>query len=66
MNIDEILVQLTLRNNSWRDAIWANAEIDGVEPNWIEVEQVNSYENCLRDIAKALGRSDYESVEFQA
>jgi hypothetical protein len=56
MNIDEILLELTARNDSWRDAIYEMAEINNTIPDFVEEIMNQSYSDCLRDIAKALGK----------
>ena len=56
VNIDEILLELTARNDSWRHAIYEMAEIDNTEPDFVEELMNQGYSDCLRDIAKALGR----------
>lgn len=56
MSIDEILLELTMRNDSWRHAIYEMAEIDNTEPDFVEEAMNHGYSNCLRDIAKALGK----------
>ena len=56
MNINEILLELTVKNDSWRHAIYEMAEIDNTEPNFVEELRNEGYSDCLRDIAKALGK----------
>ena len=56
MDINQILLELTVKNDSWRHAIYEMAEIDNTEPDFVEEAMNHGYSNCLRDIAKALGK----------
>lgn len=56
MDINQILLELTAKNDSWRHAIYEMADIDNSEPDFREEAMNEGYSDCLRDIAKALGK----------